>query len=357
MGAATAWRLSKRGVDVVCYDSHSPPHTYGSSHGESRIIRSAYFEGAWYVPLLREVFPLWRELERATGAQLLTMTGALILGSRSSEAVSGTLASARAHDLEVQLLDAAEMRRRYPGHILGDEEIGVLDTQAGFLRPEAALSAMLSLVPNVVRGTTVTSLTKTLEKFDYVVVAAGSWTPELLHFLPLRVERQVMAWFEIEKDATWLTPDNFPVFIHPTAQLGDIYGLPTLDGHSMKIARHHDGEVTDPDHIRREVDDSELDPLRTFASRYLRGATTTVTKTATCMYTNTPDGHFVIDFHPDLERVVVISACSGHGFKFAPVIGDIAADLICEGDTRRDISRFRLSRFASGDLANTRPQR
>jgi len=156
----------------------------------------------------------------------------------------------------------------------------------------------------------------------------------------------VMAWFEIAKEGRdWLTPERFPVFIRETDGL-DIYGVPTLDGASLKIARHHGGEVTDPESVRREVDDTELDPLRRFATTYLRGVTTRVAKTAACMYTNTPDEDFVIDLHPDDPRIVVISACSGHGFKFAPVIGEIAADLACDQRTTRDISRFSASRFS-----------
>jgi sarcosine oxidase len=164
--------------------------------------------------------------------------------------------------------------------------------------------------------------------------------------LPLVVERQVMAWFEIAPGgADWLTPARFPVFIREMDGL-DMYGVPTLDGASLKIARHHGGELTDPESVRRDVTEAELDPVRSFATTYLRGVTTRVTKTAVCMYTNTPDEDFVIDVHPDDPRVVVISACSGHGFKFAPVIGDIAADLVSDGRTARDISRFSISRFA-----------
>lgn len=350
MGAAAAWRLSQRGAEVVCYDRYSPPHALGSSHGESRIIRTAYFEGPWYVPLLQEVFPLWRELEAATGADLLTMTGALMLGAPTSEAVSGALSSAQNHSLHVEVFEAAELRKRYPGHVVRDGNLGVLDPQAGFLRPEAAVGAMLSQVPLVERNTTVNSVAHLLDDHDAVVVAAGAWTPELIDWIPLEVERQVMTWFAIEPDADWLRPEAFPVFIRQSPEIGDIYGLPTLDGSSVKVARHHDGAPTDPERLKRGVDDEELEPLRVFVRDYLRGVTTRVTRTAVCMYTNTPDGHFVLDFAPDDRRVVLVSACSGHGFKFAPVIGDIAADLVLEGETRRDISHFAAARFATSQV-------
>lgn len=346
MGAATSWRLAKRGVDVVCYDRHSPPHAFGSTHGESRIIRTAYFEGSWYVPLLQKAFQLWRELEAISGAELLTMTGALMIGDESSEAVTGALQSARQHGLDVDLLDAGELRRRYPGHLVGEEDVAVLDRQAGILRPEAAVTAMLSQVPEVVRDTEIKSPTELLEKFDAVVVAAGPWTPELIDWIPLQVERQVHVWFALESGVDWLTPARFPVYIRQSREFGDVYGFPTLDGVSAKIGRHHDGEFTDPYRINRAVGESDIDPLRRIVKTHVRGLSGRVMRTLTCMYTNTPDGHFVIDFSPDDKRVVVISACSGHGFKFTPVIGDIAADLVCNGGTQRDISRFSATRFA-----------
>jgi sarcosine oxidase len=361
MGAAAGWRLAARGVQVVCFDRHSPPHTYGSSHGESRITRTAYFEGTWYVPLLQETFPLWRELEASTGAELLTMTGALMIGDASSDAVTGALSAATAHALDATSMRADELRRRYPGHVISAADVAVLDRQAGFIRPEAAVEAMIdravALGCEVRRDVVVkdvagradgveVSTDDSREIFDAAVLATGAWMPQLAAWLPLTVERQVLAWLEIEPGIDWLMPDRFPVFIRQTHELGDIYGVPTLDGASIKIARHHDGDTTDPDSLRREVSDAEIEPLRVFAAKYLRGVSQTVTRTAVCMYTNTPDGHFAIDLHPDDARVVVVSACSGHGFKFAPVVGEIAADLVCDGRTSRDISRFAVGRFS-----------
>jgi len=360
MGAATGWRLAKRGAEVVCFDRDSPPHSLGSSHGESRITRTAYFEGPWYVPLVQETFPLWRELEQDTGAHLLTMTGALMIGQPSAEVVTGALAAASEHGLDARLLDSTELGRSYPAHVVSAGDVAVLDEQAGFLRPEAAVTAMIdrltALGGEVRRGVVVTGVTSrgdgieittsgSVDKFDAVVIAAGAWTRELVS-LPLTVERQVVAWLEIDKDAGSLTPDRFPVFVRETNELGDIYGFPTLDGVSVKIARHHDGDAVDPATIRRDVTDAELAPLRTFARTYLRGVSERVIRTAVCMYTNTPDRHFAIDLHPDDPRIVVISACSGHGFKFAPVMGDIGADLVYEGRTSRGIARFALARFA-----------
>jgi sarcosine oxidase len=315
------------------------------------------------VPLLQETFPLWRELESATGADLLTMTGALMIGPPSAEAVIGALAAAADHGLDVRLLKADEIRRTYPGHIVGNRDVAVLDAQAGFVRPEAAVAAMISrlegLGGEVRRGVVVSAVNndgsdgvevvtdEARETFDAVVIAAGPWTHELIDWLPLAVERQALAWFAIEDSAGWLTPSKFPVFIRQAAGIGDVYGFPTLDGVSVKLAQHHLGEATDPEHVRREVADSELDALRRYVRTRLRGVSQRVTRTVTCMYTNTPDGHFAIGLHPEDARVAVLSPCSGHGFKFAPVIGDIAADLVCDGHTSRDISHFSLTRFGT----------
>jgi sarcosine oxidase len=350
MGAATAWRLALRGADVVCFDRHSPPHALGSSHGESRIIRTAYFEGAYYVPLLREAFELWRELESVSDTHLLTMTGALYIGSDTSEAVVGAQRSAREHGLDIDVLSSAELRKRYPGHSPHEGDVAVLDRQAGILNPEGAVTAMLQQAPDVRRGHRVEKPTALLDEYDSVVVAAGPWTPELMPWIPLKIERQVHAWLSIARNAAWFKPEEFPVFIRQTERFGDVYGFPTLDGSSVKVGRHHDGDLTDPDHIRRQVDDRDLDPLRLMAATYLRGVSGHARRTLTCMYTNTPDHDFVIDFAPDDRRIVVISACSGHGFKFGPIVGDIAADLVLEGKTRRDISRFSAARFATSPV-------
>ena len=346
MGAAASWRLANRGAEVVCFDRYSPPHGNGSSHGESRIIRTAYFEGSSYVPLLQEAFPFWRELESASGIPLLTMTGALYIGKPSAVAVVGAQASAKEHGLDIEVLDREALGRRFPGHVVRDDEVAVLDRQAGILNPEGAVTAMLRQLPDVRRDHRIGSIDRLLGEFDAVVVAAGPWTPDLIDWIPLRIERQVHVWFSIARDADWFAPDRFPVFIRQSEQFGDVYGFPTLDGVSVKVGRHHAGDFTDPDHIKSRVDEVDVDPLRLMAATFMRGVSGHVARTVTCMYTNTPDHDFVIDFSPRDKRVVVLSPCSGHGFKFAPVIGDIAADLVCDGETKRDISRFSATRFA-----------
>jgi sarcosine oxidase len=356
MGAAASWRLSKRGAEVVAFDRFAPPHDRGSTHGESRITRTAYLEGAFYVPLLQETFPMWRELEAKTGMDLLTLTGLLTIGPPASQPVVATLTAAREHGLDVKVLETAEVRKRYPGHVLADDEIAVLDSQAGFLRPEKAVEAMtrgIDLHRNAVvtsiephkSGVTVT-VDGEAQSFDGAVLAAGPWTSELMPDLPLTVERQVMVWLALQAGVESFTPERFPAWLREGTAEGDIYGFPSLDGRSIKLGRHHGGEAVTPETVRRAVTDADLDPLRLFVTKYLRGVTRSVVRSAVCLYTNTPDENFIVDLHPDSARIVVLSACSGHGFKFSPVMGDIAADLLLEGATRRDISRFSLARFA-----------
>src|SRR5438874_821690 len=355
MGAATGWRLQRRGAEVVCFDRFSPPHDPGSTHGESRVTRTAYFEGPWYVPLLQETFGMWRELEADSREQLLTLNGLLMIGAPDSAAVVASQAAAKEHGLEIKVLDAPELRRRYPGHTVGDGEVAVFDPQAGFLRVEAVVSAMIREL-DVRRNTRVTRVEPRSggvevatadgsEMFDAAVIATGPWMSELVPFLPLKVERQVLVWLAIQSGADWFSPDRFPVWIREATPQGDVYGLPSLDGRSIKLARHHGGETVDPATVRRTATDADLDPLRLFVTKYLHGVTRHVTRGAVCLYTDTPDQHFAIGPHPESERVVILSACSGHGFKFSPVVGDIAADLVLEGGTRRDISHFSLQRF------------
>lgn len=299
---------------------------------------------------------MWRELEQASHAQLLTLTGVLMIGSPSSEVIRGARASASEHGLDVEEMEAEEAMRRYPGQVLLQDELAILDRQGGFVRPEEAVDAMIGQVlvhgGELRRNCTVTAVSGRSvstadgsESFDAVVVAAGPWMPELVPRLPLTVERQVMVWLAIESGARWLLPERFPVFIRSTEDFGEAYGLPSLDGISMKVACHHNGVVTDPEHVQRDVSADDLDRVRAMASKYLSHVTDRVTKAAVCLYTNTPDHHFAIGPLAGDPHAVALSACSGHGFKFAPVIGDIAADLVCDGGTARDISQISLERF------------
>jgi sarcosine oxidase len=361
MGSMTLWRLAERGVAAVGFDRFEPPHELGSSHGESRIIRTAYAEGAFYVPLLQAAFALWRELERAGNAELLTVTGALMIGPADGEIVSGTLASARAHGLEHRVFEREEAAARYPQHVLEYGDAVVWDAQAGLLRPELCIAAALDAAQ--ARGATVNRSTAVLSldagddavslhladgsslRAGHCVVAAGAWTGALIPSLAQRlaVERQVLAWFELD-DPSAFEPQRFPVFVRELAGGRIRYGLPSLDDETIKLAVHHEGRRAYPDSLDRSVTPSDLAPLQEFAARRLRGVWSRCRRSVVCMYTNTPDEHFLLGSPPGQERITVAGGCSGHSFKFASVFGDIAADLATTGRTRRDISAFRLDR-------------
>ena len=344
MGSATLWRLAARGARVVGVDRWVPPHDRGSSHGESRIIRTAYHEDPSYVPLVQRSFALWRELEAATGVELLRTTGIAVIGAPQSEVVAGALLSARTHGLPHSVLDAAAASQRFPYHRIGADEVVVYEPGGGVLDAEGGVAAMLRRAGELGASIVTECTVRRVEVRDGVVgvvlhdgevlhaaravVCAGPWLGSLLPDLPvpLWVERQVSAWFPVSGGGV-LPPAAFPVFIRqlPSGRL--VYGLPGRDGASVKLAVHHEGARVDPDAVPREVTAADLEPLVKLVAVHMRGLQPRPVRAITCMYTNTPDGNFVVKPMPDSPQVIVVSACSGHGYKFAPAIGDAAADL------------------------------
>ncbi len=361
MGSAALWRLAERGARAVGFEQFEPGHDRGSSHGEMRIIRTAYAEDPRYVPLIQQAFPLWQTLEQETGVTLLTMTGSLMIGHPDSGLLSGALASLRTHGLDHEVLTPQEMRRRYPQHQLGPDEMAVYEAKAGLLRPEAAVSAAVRRAQEL--GATVHQHT-VVERVDmtpdgvtidaagqtyrarHAIMAAGAWLTSLcpaLH-LPLQVERQVQVWFAV-RDPALFTPERCPVYIREVEGGGHRYGFPSLDGATIKIGIHHEGAMTTADTLDREVHAEDLRLVEEFVHERLVGVEPEAVRGMVCMYTNTPDRHFIVGPPPGLPAVTLLSACSGHGFKFAAVLGDAAADLALEGRTRYPIELFSPLRF------------
>jgi sarcosine oxidase len=355
MGALSAWRLAARGARVIGFERFRPGHDRGSSHGDTRIFRTAYFESPEYVPLLQRAYGLWRQLEKESGAELLTLTGGLAIGPADGELVAGVLTSARENQLPHRLLDTSDMSRLYPQHRLEPGDVAVLDEQAGFLRPEHAVAAAAAraeaLGARLIAETEVTAIkaadggvvietSRGRFAAGRALVAAGAWTSKLLPKLglPLEVERQVMAWLAVD-DPDSFSPERFPIFIRELTRGRFRYGFPTTDGRSIKLAVHHEGTGADPDSIDREVGDADLLPLREFTREKLRGVTDEVVDARVCMYTNTPDERFICTLPTGLPGVTVLSACSGHGFKFAAVLGDLMADSILDGQALPAIIR------------------
>ena len=363
MGSAAVHALARRGKRVLGLDRHAPGNDRGSSHGRTRIIRLGYFEHPSYVPLLRRAYALWRELEIESGEALLHTTGIAEIGPPDGTLVPGTLASSRLHSLRHDVLSASELMRRFPAFNLPPDYVAVLQPDGGFLKAEPSIAAMLALATSA--GATVRpgESVQAIEPRELsvriitdrgaveagaAIIAAGPWTGSLLPWLavPLRVTREVMAWFE-PADAKLLAGDQFPVFIIESRH-GMHYGMPPSvgDGGGIKIAKHHHrNETVDPDSCDRTVSAADEALIRAAVADHLPAANGRMIAAKTCLYTMTPDGDFLIDRLPGAPHVVVASPCSGHGFKFAPVIGEVLADLALTGDTRHDISRFRMTRF------------
>jgi len=362
MGSAALRELSARGLNVLGLDRFAPPHTLGSSHGRSRIIREAYFEHPAYVPLVQRAYELWEELERESGRRLKLQTGGLMVGPEEGVLVRGALLSARTHHLRYELIDAAEIRRRFPAFHPDDSMVGVWEPRAGVLEPEACVDALLTAArrsggvihegepalswkPDGEGVTVATSRDR--YRAERLVLSAGAWVGRLLPELaiPLTVERLVQFWFEPGGDRSILGPDRCPISIWEHQRNRFFYGFPLLEP-GFKVAIHHEGEIVDPDAIRREVADTEPAPLVDLLRRYMPDGVGRLSSSAVCMYTNTPDENFIIDHHPMHPQVLIVSACSGHGFKFAPAIGEVAAELVMEGKTEFDLSLFGVRRFA-----------
>ena len=366
-GSATAYQLARRGHRVLGLEAFARAHDLGSSGGLSRIIRLAYFEHPDYVPMLRAAWELWPHIEAEAGNQLMLTTGGLYCGRAGSGVLDGSLGSARQHGLPYQLLDAAEARRRFPALRLDDDMQALHEPLAGLLYPEKCIEAHLGLADRHGaelhfaervsawrrdgQGIAVTTEQATYSA-ERIVIAAGAWLPALAPELelPLTVERNPLFWFEPSAgEAHLLTPDRLPVWIVELDDEHAFYGFPSLPGQGFKAARHHGGLRADPDALDRQVHPTDEAPVRRFLERYLPAGNGRRLRAQVCMYTNTPDFHFVVDFHPADERVLVLSPCSGHGFKFSSVIGSIAADLVTERTTSFEIGFMSLDRFVEAE--------
>ena len=361
-GSSAAYRLAARGASVLGFDRFARGHTLGSSGGLSRIIRLSHYEHPDYVPLLRRAWTLWRDLERESGETLLTQTGGLYAGDPNGELVAGALKSARTHQLEHEVLDAAVLRTRYPLFEWPDGWQGVFERQAGWLAPERSIETHLRLAEEngatlrfdepVERwestrdGVRVTTATGTFDA-KQLVIAAGAWESQLAPSLAgeLSVERNVLLWFEptAERDAF----ARLPIYIvDDTDRI--FYGFPYVEGQGVKVAGLHFGDKADPDTVDRTVSARDEERVRQWLRRRMPLANGRRLDAKVCMYTNTHDANFIVDRLPDDPNVVIASACSGHGFKFSSVIGEILADLVLDGETRHPIGFLSADRLVRG---------
>jgi sarcosine oxidase len=360
MGTAACLELARRGVRVLGLEQFSLGHDRGSSHGSTRIIRTAYYEHPDYVPLARRAFQGWYDLEQQSGEHLLTECPCLCLGTADSEVVTGVLRAAEEHQLPVERLASDEVARRFPAFRPQPDWAGVLERSAGFLAVDRCVRVQAEQAvvagAQILQDETVVGwkeegseiLVKTTTDTycaGRLVVTAGPWTAGLLarFGLPLTVMRQVPMWFGVTQPQLFRR-DAFPIFLAETSQ-GAFYGLPAIDANGVKIARHYGApELSGPEKIAREVTEEDIAPVRTFLRSHLPGADGSVRRASTCIYTLSPDRHFVIGALPG-SPVVIAAGFSGHGFKFAPTVGAILADLTLDGHTTLPIALFRPDRF------------
>jgi len=365
MGAMTAWQAAQRGVSVVGIEQFGLAHARGSSHGGSRIFRMILFEGPEYVPVGRASHELWRRLERDSGTTLLTTSGGLVIGPADGPLVLEGLESAESGGVEHELLDADQMRARFPQHALFDDDVAIYEPGAGALRPEAAITAALGQAQEA--GATILSEcgVRSLGLGDAeveivtdrgtvlakkVVLATGAWfndlVPELR--LPLRIQRSCLTWFS-SSDPTLFGPERFPVFVRESGRL-DGWGIPDIDGRGVKVGA---GPSVEKRWLDRPEDNwtaptpADVAPAVAFCREAFPTLSHDIADTAACMNSKTPDGDFVIGQAAAAPQLVVLGGFSGHGFKHAAGIGRIAAELALDGGTDIPIERFSPDRFAA----------
>ncbi|MGU3500645.1 N-methyl-L-tryptophan oxidase [Mycobacterium sp. C31M] len=364
MGSAAAYHLARRGVRVLGLERFTPAHDRGSSHGGSRIIRQSYFEDPAYVPLLLRAYELWQELADDTALEVYRLTGGLFLGPPDCLTVAGSLRAAREWSLPHEMLDAAEIRHRYPTFTPAAGDVALFEANAGFARPEMTVQAHLDLaaragatlqfgetVEHWIDGPTGVSVTTGSGTYTagQLVICPGAWAPVLLSQLgiPITIERQVLYWLN---PAGGTEPfEDHPIYISENADGEQIYGFPAIDGAQggVKTAFFRKGQMCTPETIDRTVQPHEVDEMRARVTQLLPALTGPAVHTATCMYSNTPDEHFVIARPAELTNVTVACGFSGHGFKFVPVVGEVLADLAVNGDTSHPIALFDPTRLAS----------
>jgi sarcosine oxidase len=361
MGSATVYELARRGARVLGLEQFDIPHELGSSHGVSRIIRLAYAEHPNYVPLLRRAYELWREIENRSGERLLVMTGGMDAGAADSAIVRGVLEACAIHHLPHEILDAAAIWRRFPGYRLAPDMVAVYQAESGFLVSERCIVQYVEAAQEL--GAAVHARERVIdwaaeengvsvrtERGRYsakqLVITAGPWASTLVPRLQnvAQPERQVLLWTQpLRPELFRLT--NFPIF-NLEAPEGRFYGFPIYQVPGFKIGRyHHRGEQVDPDRMNRHCDRDDEEMLRAGIRQYFPDADGPTMGMKTCLFTNSPDEHFILDQHPDFPRITLAAGFSGHGFKFCSVIGEIMAELALEGGTRHDIAMFGLGRF------------
>lgn len=367
MGAAACYHLARRGFRVLGLEQHAIPHGLGAHHGYSRMIRLAYYEDPGYVPLLRRAYELWRDLETEFGSKILHVTGGLYMGREGESFLTGALRAALEHSLPHALFSHAEIKRRYPQFHLPSDYEGFWEDEAGFLIPELAMAAHVQgalLAGAELHGHEAArawsagadgvnvETSKASYRAERLVIAAGAWTAPILADLglPLVVTRQAWGWFW-PKDPAAFRLGTLPCWFIETEPGHGYYGPPIMsDNPGLKVALHKPTEPTSPEVVDRAPREEDEALLRPFLARHIPSAEGPLLGLRTCLYTNSPDGHFIVDQHPIHDRVSFACGFSGHGFKFASVMGEVLADMATGSLSSLPMDFLRLARFTSAPM-------
>ncbi|MEK7722816.1 MAG: N-methyl-L-tryptophan oxidase [Acidobacteriota bacterium] len=376
MGSAAVYQLSKQKIKVLGIDQFSPPHAFGSTHGETRVTRQAIGEGEEYVPLTLRTYEIFREIEAKTNTDLLTITGGLIMSKSSGKAnlhgndgfIETTVSTAKKFGVKHHLLSADEIAKEFPQFNLDGDETGYFEDEMGFLRPENCVSAQLELAEK--QGAEIKRNERVLEikhdinsveiitdkgnyKAEKLIISAGAWVNNFIEKPRedlFKIYRQVFYWFDIADNYAKFKLSNFPIFIWEFGRWENdfVYGFPAIEGKNggFKIATETYLETTNPDKVNREVSQKEINEIyEKYVGNRIKGVSRKTIKTATCLYTNLPNAKFLIDYLPENKRIIVASPCSGHGFKHSAAIGEILAELVFQGKSTIDISEFCFDKF------------
>jgi len=376
MGSASVYQLVQSGQDVLGIDQYDPPHTKGSSHGQTRLTRLAVGEGESYVPLVRRSHEIWKHLEQETNKSHLHECGGLLISSEAQTGVNhvknlftNTVSLAKKHGIEHETLTAEEIRARFPHFVVDDDEKGYYEYNAGYVFPDRCIHTQLDLASkhgaeihtnekmvDFTVGSNSVSVKTDNNNYatDNLVLAVGPWLSKLVSdeigkFFD--VYRQVLYWFDTQPSNLSFASDTFPVFVWELkGGKRGMYGFPAIDneGRQIKVATDQYQTTTDPDKLDKSVTQKEADSFyRTHLGGNIRGVENECMQAEACMYTVTPDSGFVIDHHPDHENVVIVSPCSGHGFKHSAAIGEAVSELVTAGESTFDLEAFSLDRFGS----------
>ncbi len=364
MGSATAFHLAgRKGLRVLALDRHHPPHTLGSTHGGTRIIRETSFEHPRYVPLVRRAYACWRRMEAATGRSLLRVTGGVFIGAEDGPFVAKSKESADVHAVPYEILSPAEIRRRFPAFRPEAGTVGFFEPGAGILGPEICVQACLDYAraggvdikfdepverwEAAGHGVTVTT-PRGRYSAAKLLLATGPWMLDTLARVgvPVTAERIVMHWFAPAADAAPFDATRCPLALWEFGSNAAFASFP-IEGGEIKTTIHHGGEPTTADTVRRDVAPSEIASMRAMLERFLPGANGAHRRSAVCLYTNVRGGDFLIDAHPEHPQVLLASPCSGFGFKFASAIGELLAELLVDGKTGWDLRPFGIERLTS----------